>query len=105
MLLLLMRVPLHQTVQWQLTTSWLVHAALHSPDQHSTLAWGGMLALGSMHTQIGMPTNSACGAHAMGDGAMHKTSAGAHTHDDGAMHTGSLSESDGIAHRHGDMHT
>ena len=35
---------------------------------------------------------------------MHKPSAGAHTHDDGAMHTGSLGESDWIAHGHGGMH-
>ena len=64
-------VPLRWTAQWQSTTSWLVHAALHSPDQRSTLAQGGMLALGGVHAQIGMPTNSACGAHAIGDGAMH----------------------------------
>ena len=83
---------------------WLVHAALHSPDQHSTLAQGSMLALGGVHTQIGMPTNSACGTHMMGDGAMHKMSAGAHTHDDGTTHTGLLSESDRIAHGHGSMH-
>ena len=37
--------------------------------------------------RIGMPTSSGCGAHAMDDGAMHKTSAGAHIHDDGATHT------------------
>ena len=99
-----MTVLLRQTAQWQSMTSWLVHAALHSPDQRSTLAQGGMLALGGVHAQIGMPTNSACGAHVMGDGTMNKTSAGAHTHDDGAMHIESAGESDGTVDGHSGMH-
>ena len=51
----------------------------------------------SMHGQIGMAADSACGTHAKNDGAVHKSSAGTHTHCDGATHMTWAGESDGIA--------
>ena len=56
------------------------------PDRHS-----------SIHGQIGVLADGACGSHAPRDGAMHKTSAGAHPHDNGAMHIESARESNRIA--------
>ena len=67
-------------------------------------ALGGMLAPGSMHTQSGVPADSACGAHALSDSTMH-AGAGVHTHNDGIMHATSAGESDRIADRHSGMHT
>ena len=59
----------------------------------------------SMHRQISMPADSACGAHAMRDSTMHKTTADATLMTtSGAMHTGSIGKSDGIADRHSGMH-
>ena len=89
--------PMHSTSAGLLARTLMMMASSHGEsdgvdDQHS-----------SMHGQIHMPADSACGAHTPSDSAMHKTSTGAHTCDNDAMHTTLLGKSNGIPGRDGGM--